>query len=285
EKDKSYRLTLFLIVLLFIVIAIFLFHNNNKNNKLNKLLEETNEELEDKVALRTSELVETNENLREEIIVRKETEDKLTSSLDEKDVMLKEIQHRVKNNLQIISSILNLQSRASDNEESIKILTDTYNRIMTMSLVEERLYASDDFALVDFDKCVRSLIDNLSGIYRSMTSHIKFIIDCENIFLNLSTAVPCGLLINEIVSNAIKHGFPDHKKGEVVINMKNVKDDLYMLKISNNGVSMPPKIDYDNPKSAGMELIRVLIIQLSADVEITKENGVLYKLKFKKLKN
>jgi len=283
QKDRSYKIILFLLVLLLIVIAIFLFHNNNKNNKLNELLEETNEDLEEKVTLRTSELIETNQNLRKEIKVRKETEDKLTSSIDEKDVMLKEIQHRVKNNLQIISSILNIQSKSSRNKESINMFTNTYNQIMSMSLVQEQLYLSDDLALVDFNHYVRSLISNIYGAYKIKHSRIKSIINVNDIHLNINTAIPCGLLINEIVTNAIKHGFNGNKKGEIVINMEEDENNYYHLEISNNGKGLPDKINYKKPESTGMEIIRIMIIQLSADVEIKKENGVLYKFKFKKI--
>lgn len=285
EKNKFWGITLFLLVLLLIMIAILLFYNIDKKKRLNKLLAETNEELEDKVALRTSELVETNENLRQEIEVRKETGSKLKSSLNEKDVMLKEINHRVKNNLQLISSILSIQSRFSISEESIKLFTDTRNRIISMSLVQEQLYLSDNLALVDFNNYVRLLINNIYGVYNINASRIKLLININNIHLNINTAIPCGLLINEIITNAIKHGFADNKKGEIKINMEKDENDYFHLEISNNGMELSTSIDYKNSESTGMELIRVLIIQLSAEVELIKENGILYKLKFKKLKN
>jgi len=285
EKNKARRITLVLLILLLIIIAIFLLFNYYKKKKLNELLAETNGELENKVAHRTSELNETNKNLRNEIKIRKETGNKLKSSLQEKDVMLKEIHHRVKNNLQVISSIINIQSRSSKNEEFIKMFTDTQNRVISMSLVQEQLYFSDDLALVDFDKYVRSLVDNLFGAYNVNIKKIKTIINIKNILLNINTAIPCGLLINEIVTNAIKHGFTDNRKGEIIITMKKHKNSYFYLEISNNGVDMPAEIDYKKADSTGMELIRILIVQLSAEVEIIKENGVLYKLKFKKLKN
>ncbi len=285
EKDKSWKLTLLLIVLLLIMIAISLFYNYNKKKNLYKLLEEANEKLEEMVDVRTSELVKTNENLRKEIKVRKETSNKLKSSLDEKNVMLKEINHRVKNNLQIISSILNIQSRSSISDESIKMFTNTHNRVISMSLVQEQLYLSDDLALVDFNRYIKSLIANIYGAYKIKHSRIKPIINVKDIHLNINTAIPCGLLINEIVTNAIKHGFNANKKGEIVINMKEDENNYFHLEISNNGDGLPDGLDYKKPESTGMELIRILIIQLSADLELTNENGVLYKLKFKKLKN
>ena len=285
EKDKSWRITLVLLISFLIIIAIFLFLNYNKKKRLNELLAETNEELEDKVLKRTSELVETNKNLRNEIEVRKKIGNKLGSSLKEKEVMLKEIHHRVKNNLQIISSILSIQSRSSESEESIKMFTNTQNRVISMSLVQEQLYLSDDLAYVDFNQYVKSLIDNLFRVYSIMTSKIKTNININDINLNINTAIPCGLLINEIVTNAIKHGFAGEKKGEIRINMELDKDNYFHLEISNNGVNLPDGIDLENPESTGLELIRILIIQLSADVELIRENGVLYKLKFKKLKN
>ncbi len=285
ERDKSWKFTLLLLILLLIMIAVFLFYSYNKKRNLYQLLEEANEKLEDMVDNRTIELVATNENLRKEIKVRKETSNKLKSSLDEKDVMLKEINHRVKNNLQIISSILNIQSRSSISDESIKMFTNTHNRVLSMSLVQEQLYLSDDLALVDFNRYINSLVTNIFGVYKIKQSRIKPIINIKDIHLNINTAIPCGLLINEIVTNAIKHSFNGNKKGEIVINMKEDKNNYFHLEIRNNGDGFPDGIDHNKPKSTGMELIRILIIQLSADLELKNENGVLYKLKFKKLKN
>ena len=285
EKIKFWWITLFLLVLFFIIIAILLYFNINKKKKLNKLLAETNDILEKKVTLRTSELVETNENLRKEIEIRKITSNNLQSSLKEKDVMLKEIHHRVNNNLQVISSILDLQSRSSTNKEFIKMLRNTQNRIISMSLVQEKLYSSGDLALVDFNNYINSLIDYIYGIYEINPSRIKPVINVEDIHVNINTAIPCGLLVNEIVTNAIKHGFNDNKKGEIFINMKKDKNEYLHLVISNNGVLLPDGINYKNPVSIGMELIRIMIIQLSAEVELQKEKGVLYKFRFKELKN
>ncbi|MBT3756088.1 MAG: tetratricopeptide repeat protein [Candidatus Cloacimonetes bacterium] len=285
QKNKSFRFILFLLLLILVMIALFLYYNYNKKKKLNKILGLTNDELEDQVAVRTLELVETNENLRNEIEVRNDIGKKLESSLNEKDVMLKEIHHRVKNNLQIISSILNIQSRSSTNEESLRMFTNMHNRVMSMSLVQEQLYLSDDLAVVDINQYVRSLIINIFSSYHISHSRITPIINIKEIYLNINTAIPCGLLINEIVTNSIKHGFNGNKKGEIIINMKEGKDNYFHLEISNNGEGLPDGIDYTNPESTGMELIRILILQLSADADLVKENGVLYKLKFKKLKN
>ncbi|MBT5419551.1 MAG: histidine kinase, partial [Candidatus Cloacimonetes bacterium] len=129
------------------------------------------------------------------------------------------------------------------------------------------------------------LIINIFSSYHISHSRITPIINIKEIYLNINTAIPCGLLINEIVTNSIKHGFNGNKKGEIIINMKEGKDNYFHLEISNNGEGLPDGIDYTNPESTGMELIRILILQLSADADLVKENGVLYKLKFKKLKN
>ena len=114
---------------------------------------------------------------------------------------------------------------------------------------------------------------------------IKSIINIKDINLNINTAIPCGLLINEIVTNSIKHGFNNNKKGEIIIDMKKDKNEYLHLVISNNGEALPEGIDYKKPESIGMELIRIMIIQLSAEAELEKEKGVLYKFKFKELKN
>ena len=284
EKIKSWWITLSLLVLFLIIIAILLYFNNNKKKKLNKLLAETNEILEEKVTHRTSELVETNENLRKEIVVRIITSDKLKSSLKEKDVMLKEIHHRVNNNLQVVSSILDLQSRSSNNKESINMLKNTQNRIISMSLVQEKLYSSGDLALVDFNNYISSLMDYIYGTNDISPFRIKPTIIINDIHLNINTAIPCGLLINEIVTNAIKHGFNDNGKGEIIVKMEEDENEYLYLEISNNGDEFPVDIDYEKPVSVGMELIRILILQLSAEVEMIKVNGVKYKFKFRKLK-
>jgi len=285
EKDKSWRFSLFLMVLLLVSIGIFLIHNIMKRNKLNAILGKVNEDLENRIDQRTAEILETNENLKNEIEVRKETADKLKSSLDEKDVMLKEIHHRVKNNLQVLTSILNIQARASTNEETIKMLKNTHSRIMSMSLVQEQLYSNNDLAVVDFKLYVKLLVNNIYTAYRVRESRIRPIINIQDIELNVNTAIPCGLLINEIVVNAVKHGFNDNKKGEIKINMSKDENEFIHLEISNTGAVLPDNIDYKKPETTGLELIRIIIIQLSAEVEVIQKNGVLYKLKFKKLKN
>lgn len=285
EKDKAFRLSLFLLVLILVMTAIFLIYNNFKKKKINDLLEQTNVKLEEKVALRTAELVKTNKDLKNEIEVRKETGKKLRALLAEKNIMLREIHHRVKNNLQIIASILNMQRRNATNKETLNMFKNTHDRVMSISLVQEQLYLSDDLALVDMNQYVRSLIINIFSSNQISHARIKPLINIQNIYMNVNNAIPCGLLINEIVTNAICHGFKQNKSGEITINMKEDKKNYFHLEISDNSDGLPLDVDYKDPETVGMELIRIFILQLSAEVKLVNNNGVVYKIKFKKLKN
>ena len=284
EKINSWRITLFLLILLLTMTAISLYCSYYKKKKLNKSLTESNEKLEYIVTQRTSELVEANEKLKREIDKKIKTGTQLELSLKEKDVMLKEIHHRVQNNLQVISSILDIQLRSSDSEEFKKLFTNTQDRILSMSLVQEQLYRSDNLALLNFNSYIRSLVHKIYGTYKISTKRIKPVINIQDIHLNIHTAIPCGLLINEIITNSIKHGFAEKEQGEIQIKMEIAENDYYQLEISNNG-NLPPKgFNYKKSESTGMELIRILIKQLRANVELICENGVTYKIKFKTIK-
>jgi len=286
EKDKSYRLTLVLLVLLLILIAIFLFYRYSRKKKMSELLALTNTKLEEEVSLRTAEILETNKELRKEIEMRKEAGKKLEESLDEKNEMLQEIHHRVNNNLQIIASILNMQRRTAVEEESLNMFKNTHDRVLSMSLVHGQSYLSENFALLDLNKYVRSLVISIFSSYNISYSRIKPIIEIEDIKINVNTAIPCGLLINEIVTNAIKHGFnKDKENGEINIKIHKDEQDFIYLEIYNNGESIPDGINYEDHDSVGLELIRILCLQLSADVLMENKDGVKYKIKFKKLKN
>lgn len=280
QKNKSSRVILFLMLFILIMIAVSLYYYYSKVNKLNTILSGTNETLESKVKQRTSELKDANENLREEVNERKKTGEHLKASLKEKEVMLNEIHHRVKNNLQVINSILNIQSRSSLSTDSINILTNTSNWLYSMSLVQEQVYTSDNLELVDFNLYVRSLTENIFNSMQVSHAKIKTVFNIQDIKLNVNLAIPCGLLINEIIINAIKHSFKKGGGGKIIINMNQENSFIY-LEVCNDGESIPEKINYLEPNTAGLEIIRILALQLSAKMEIINHNGVTYKLKFK----
>jgi two-component sensor histidine kinase len=145
--------------------------------------------------------------------------EKIERSLREKEVLLKEIHHRVKNNLQVISSLLHLQSRHIKDKEALELFDDSRNRIYSMSLIHESLYSSRDLARIDFAGYVRTLTRDLFRSYRVSPNDIKLNMEIKDVFLNVNTGIPCGLIINKLVTNCLKHGFPDGMRGEIQIGL------------------------------------------------------------------
>ncbi|MBK8025768.1 MAG: PAS domain-containing protein [Chloroflexi bacterium] len=196
------------------------------------------------------------------IVVRDITEatlgaERLRSSLREKEVLLKEIHHRVKNNLQIISSLLSLQSSSMEDPRTLAQFQDSQNRIRSMALVHERLYRSENLARVEFDKYLHELVDSLVQTYNSRSKNITAKVDAEAVMLDIDIAIPCGLIVNELVSNALKHAFPNGLPGQIGVEMDQDRDDSrYRLVVFDNGVGMPENMDYRGTPSLGLKLVR-----------------------------
>ncbi len=216
-----------------------------------------------------------------DITEKKQSEAKIRKSLQEKEILLKEVHHRVKNNLQVISSILNLQSSYVKDEGTLSILKESQNRIKSMAFIHESLYQTKDFSSINFSEYIINLSQNLIHSYSNFDREIKLNLDIQNVFLNLDLAIPCGLIINEIVSNALKHAFVEKMEGgEVSIKMKIVEDDLILL-IGDNGKGLPKHIDYRNTESLGLQLVVTLTDQLSGTIELHLEKGTNYSIVFK----
>lgn len=208
----------------------------------------------------------------------KKAQKALRESLLEKEVLLKEIHHRVKNNLQIISSIVNLQRRRMKDEETIECLLDTTNRVKTIALIHEKLYQSDSLALVDFSLYVNSLISDIIKTYGRKVDNISFKIDIEKIELDLSKAIPCALITNELISNAVKYAFPDRSKEEnrITVSFKSViEKGIYMLIVTDNGVGLPADFNIASTSSLGLKIVNILASQLDGNVilETGRETG------------
>ncbi len=217
-----------------------------------------------------------------EVRVKERTE-KLNASLKEKQILLSEIHHRVKNNLQIISSLLNLQSRYVMNEKYIKLFKDSENRIQSMALIHEELYQSEDLADIDFGNYVKNLADGLFSSYGVSPDQITLNVDIAKVLLGIDKAIPCGLVINEIISNSLKYAFPEDRKGEIKIVLHPCKNDDCELIISDNGVGMPEDLDYKRTKSLGLYLVTNLVEnQLNGKIELNKSEGTRFLIKFKK---
>ena len=218
-----------------------------------------------------------------DITKRKNAEDLIRSSLNEKNILLQEIHHRVKNNMQIISSLLNLQTKYVNDEEAVNILKESQNRVRSMAIIHEKLYQSKDLSQINFVDYIQSLVSNLFYSYNAKKTNIKPIFEVENLSLNIDTAVPCGLIISELVSNSLKYAFPNRMSGEILVSLKCI-DNKYQLIIKDNGVGMPAEIDLNNLDTLGLLLVSNLTEQLDGEITINRENGTEFIIRFKEIK-
>ena len=214
-----------------------------------------------------------------DITKQKAVEDALRMSLNEKEVLLKEIHHRVKNNMQIISSLISLQSDYAENEDTIKMFDDSKNRIRSMALIHEKLYQSDDLSLIDFSDYIKSLASKLLEFYGLNARIITLKVDASDITLSIDSAIPCGLIINELISNSIKHAFPEEKEGSMSIGMHEINDN-YVLIIEDNGVGFPEKIDFRKTDSLGLQIVQTLTLQLGGEIELESNGGTKFTICF-----
>ncbi len=210
--------------------------------------------------------------------VASETEFK--SALKEKEVLLKEVHHRVKNNLQVISSILNLQTSYVKDKETADLLKECQNRIKTMAYIHESLYQTKDFLHINFSEYIINLVKNLFYSYDANQQKIKTIFDIDTIFLNLDTSIPCGLIVNELVSNALKYAFTDSSMGCITIKIKKTKKDKIEMVIADNGKGLPDNIDYKNTETLGLQLVTILAEQISGIITLDRTKGTTFKVIF-----
>jgi len=202
-------------------------------------------------------------------------EEQIKSSLKEKEVLLKEIHHRVKNNLQIICSLLNLQSNEIGDPAACQKFKESQDRVKAMALIHERLYQSGDLAKIDFAGYVRNLTGHLLRSYRANSSSVRLNLDIDPVPMNLDVAIPCGLIINELVSNSLKYAFPANNGGEISIRFADENGQGLRLTVRDNGVGMPPDTDLENSQSLGLKLVRSLTDQLGGVVNYRSQNGLL----------
>jgi PAS domain S-box-containing protein len=215
-----------------------------------------------------------------DLTARKQAEESVRASLHEKEAMLKEIHHRVKNNMQIISSLLNLQANAKGNELLKAEFQDSQNRIRAMALVHEKLYNSENLATIDFDGYLRDLTAQIFRSYRGTIGNISLSCAAPGIFFGIDTAVPCGLVVSELVTNALKHAFPDGRDGAVRVDLKRSEDGGFNLMVADNGVGLPEGFDPLTAKTLGMQLIRNLALQLGGVVDCSSTDGALFRITF-----
>ena len=203
-----------------------------------------------------------------------------TELLHHSETMLREIHHRVKNNMQVMSSLLSLQSRAASNPAISRMLEENQNRIQSMALLHEILYQSEDLATVDFSKYVRRMAEHLFRSYGVDNRQIRLHTELEPVGIELDDALPCALLISEVISNSLKHGFPERREGEVRIVLRSQSGTGVSLAISDNGVGLPANLDWKTSGSLGLRLVRALAEQLNASLDIRSQGGTEVQLVF-----
>ena len=213
----------------------------------------------------------------------KDAENKIKASLKDKEVLLREIHHRVKNNMQIISSLLNLQIDYLNDEDAVDVLKESQNRVKSMAMIHEKLYLSTDLTKINFVDYIQSLISNLFYSYNVKKDHIKPILKIEDVNLNIETAIPCGLIITELISNCLKYAFPNQMKGKIIISLKQVEDKFELI-ISDNGIGLPEDININKIKTLGILLVKSLTEQIDGKISIQRKNGTQFKITFKELK-
>lgn len=213
----------------------------------------------------------TFQSIVRDISIRKKAESVIHSSLKEKEILLKEIHHRVKNNLQIISSLLNLQSNYIKDSSAYEMFKDSQNRIKTMAHIHEKLYQSQDLSSINFSEYINDLIYSLFKIYKS-SSDIELNMDLCEVILNIDVAIPCGLIINEIISNSLKYAFTNSKKGCINIQLMFNNKEITLI-LNDNGKGLPEDIDFENSSTLGLQLISMLCEQINAKIKLNRENG------------
>lgn len=212
----------------------------------------------------------------------KEAAEFVKKSLQEKEALLREIHHRVNNNLQIISSLLSLQSDNVVDERDHELFVESQNRVKSMAMIHEKLYQSDSFNSINFSDYLKTLLNSLIYDKTNNLGHIELDLDIEDVDLNIETSVPCGLIINELVSNSLKHAFPNGRNGKIMVKL-NHKNDKFVLVVGDDGIGYSEDVP-ENRKKLGFNLIKSLIQQLDGSMKILHGNGTAYEIVFSELK-
>ena len=228
--------------------------------------------------------------ISKDITERKKAMDGLERMVDEKNILIKEIHHRVKNNMQIISSLLNLQSQhlKADEQFAVSILKESQNRVKSMAMIHENLYQSKDFTHIKFEDYITRLVYELFYSYSGDADKIRLVVDVDDVNLNMETAVPCGLIVSELFTNSVKYAFPEDQEGEIRVSLKQEPgtDDTreFILTVSDDGVGFPPDLDYRNTETLGLELVNSLTCQIDGNISLDLTQGTKFTVKFKELR-
>lgn len=221
-----------------------------------------------------------------DISERKKAEERIRASLEEKEILLREIHHRVKNNLQTISSLLRLQAGYIEDKKALEVLKNSGERIHSMALVHEELYRSRDLSKISFAGYLHNLVAHLFDSHYLKPGQVRKEIQIENVVLDIETSIPLGLIISELISNSLKHAFPDFREGKIRVEMVKCENEEYdyTLMVRDNGAGFPPDVDYRESRTLGMVLVLTLVKQLHGTIDLDREKGTTFTIQFKKLK-
>lgn len=237
--------------------------------------------LEELVNQRTSQLKKSNQQLEKEVIERTEAEKKIKNSLEEKNLLLGEIHHRVRNNLQVISSLLDLTRRRTVNQEARGVLTDATSKIHTMAFIHSQLYESEDFSRIEMGHHVKKLANHLSQIYGAWKKGITTVFDCSDLYLSVSQAIPCALVLNEVISNVFKHAYQDEQTGKCHVSVKTIGGEKASITVKDDGAGILDDIDIEKTETLGLKLIKNLIErQLKGEFHLERKGGTQVSMVF-----
>ncbi len=257
EEEAGYRNMLVGGMLLLFAFLIYVFRSERVKTQSNHLLLQKNKEIEEKSML-------------------------LARSLYEKEALLKEIHHRVKNNLQVISSILNMQSRNTSNPDMLSAIQEGQSRVKAMALIHQKLYQSERLSEIDFKEYAEDLLDHLSSVFTS--TGIERMISATNIKLDIDIAIPLGLILNELISNAYKYAFGGEAKGQIRVELKRIAEEKLQLEVCDNGKGMPAEFSIEKTKSLGLKLVNILTRQLNGTLDIKNEHGTKFSITFNEMR-
>lgn len=259
---------------------MFVAHDITQQKATQEELRAYHDHLQDLVDSRTAELKAANLRLENEISRRGQVAAELRQSLREKEVLLREIHHRVKNNMQVISSVLNLQADKTMDEAAKDIFREGQNRIRSMALIHEQLYRSNSLTSINFTEYTYDLTRHLIGLYEASVKGIQLQIKAEDIQMDIDSAITCGLILNELVSNALKHAFPNGEGGSITIEVQAREDNQYMLMVCDDGIGLPADLDLNYTTTLGLRLVNSLVQQLAGTSQFHRDSGTVFTLSF-----
>lgn len=215
-----------------------------------------------------------------DISERVQREARIQSALRDKELLLGEVHHRVKNNLQVIHSLLDLQAVRLDDHRAVEMLRESRNRVKSMALIHQTLYQSHDFERVDFERFLGMLMHELLQSYAMRPEHVAVAVSAGQVHLPINAAIPCGLIVNELVANALKHGLPGGRRGRIDVELVEEADGCLRLSVTNDGLPIPESLDLESPATLGLQLVRLLAEQLGGTLQMQRADPVRFSLRF-----